>query len=112
MSEELELWISLASLGFSKYEISTLGRICNVVRNYNLKGSVNTNGYLCVGIYDDDGKQSTIGIHILVAKMFISNPENKPTVDPFVMASHNKVTEINLTTKQLICSGLHRQNKQ
>lgn len=45
-----------------------------------LKYSINHNGYCIVNFYIDH-KRKGFGIHTLVALMFISNPENKPTVN-------------------------------
>jgi len=78
---ELELWMSMERIGFSLYEVSTLGRLSNIPKNYILKGTVTNSGYLRFGLYADNGKQYSKLVHILVATMFLSNPENKSTVD-------------------------------
>ena len=41
---------------------------------------INASGYSVVDLYKEN-KATTIGVHILVAKAFIDNPENKQTVN-------------------------------
>ena len=69
---------------FSKYQISNLGnvkslwnnteKILNTVTNKN-------NGYVYIGLKDDDGNRKTLSVHRLVAKNFVDNPDNKNEVD-------------------------------
>lgn len=73
-----EEWRSIE--GFSRYQISTLGRIRNV--NFHImKDSVRGDGYNWILLVGDDGKQKNFSTHRLVATAFIPNPENKPQVN-------------------------------
>lgn len=45
-----------------------------------LKQTENSHGYLCVSIHKD-GKQRVVQSHILIAKTFLPNPENKPQIN-------------------------------
>lgn len=67
-----------AILDYPDYEVSNLG---NVRRNKNtLKYSKDKDGYKKI-ILCKQGKTKTERIHRLVAKTFLSNPDNKPQVD-------------------------------
>ena len=77
----MELWSDLpAYLNLSKYQISTLGRIQNKQTNNILKPSVKE-GYHRLGLVHDNSKRRPYYMHSLVALTFISNPENKLTVN-------------------------------
>lgn len=66
------------------YEISNLGRIKSTYRQgcttKFLKISNNGNGYMMVRLCKN-GKAKKFFLHRLLAKAFISNPENKPQVN-------------------------------
>jgi len=77
------------------YQASSMGRIKSMSRDIYLSGGrqkatlhemiliqhIDKKGYAVVGIKGDNDKQRTMKVHQLVAKAFIPNPENKPTVD-------------------------------
>lgn len=68
----IETWVdSPPNLKLNKYQISTYGK---VLKPYC------KDKYISISLYNDD-KLKTYKIHQLVALSFISNPENKPTVD-------------------------------
>lgn len=46
-----------------------------------LKPAPNTYGYPCITVKYLDGHQKTVPVHILVARAFIPNPENKPQIN-------------------------------
>lgn len=87
ISEEGELWKPCP--GFEeKYLVSSHGRVMGI-GTYNTckKGELiklhkkhGRNGYMQARFYDN-GKASTVEIHLLVAKAFIPNPNNLPMVN-------------------------------
>lgn len=81
MSEEL--WKEIPN--FTNYCASTHGRIKN--KKDKIISQQPSYGYLRVGINNDSGKRITIYVHILIASTFISNIDNKPTVNH---KNHNK----------------------
>ena len=82
MSENI--WESITNYeGF--YEVSNCGRVKSL--NYNhtvkegiLKPGATTDGYLTVGLWKN-AEVTRKYIHRLVAEAFITNPQNKPTVN-------------------------------
>ena len=77
------------------YQVSNMGRVKSLERRVNsglinsgystvktkiLKSNLNTYGYPFVGLCKN-GVTKRVSVHILTAKAFIPNPENKPTVD-------------------------------
>lgn len=65
------------------YRVSNLGRVYSYPRNGTTGGIrtlTNMNGYLRVPL-KKNGVTFNAGVHRLVAQAFISNPENKPTVN-------------------------------
>lgn len=80
---EGEIWKDIAGYE-GLYQISNFGR----VKSFNglwtkvkiLKPSLRNNGYIFVTLFKN-GKTKMFYIHQLVARAFIPNPENKPTVN-------------------------------
>ena len=64
------------------YQISNYGRIKSFRRNAVkiLKPYFSSQGYLAIDLMNHC-KRKSVRVHILVAKAFIPNPENKPTVN-------------------------------
>ena len=60
--------------------MSNNGRVRNIKTKRELALVVGSTGYHKVGLYKN-GKRTHISVHILVAKAFIDNPENKPQVN-------------------------------
>jgi HNH endonuclease/NUMOD4 motif/NUMOD1 domain len=73
----MEEWKSLVSLGYPKeFEVSTHGNVRNIKTGNLLSKRIERDGYQHVSI-----GRSTFLIHTLVARVFIANPDSKPTVD-------------------------------
>lgn len=76
---------------FSKYEVSNLGRIRSKNNfhksrmdedgNYIFKGKIDKDGYVVVGLQNDDGKRKHLRVHRLVAQAFLDNPNNELIVN-------------------------------
>jgi len=73
---EIEEWKHID--GYKIYDVGSFGRIRNKKTGRILKAS-NKGGYYSVGL--SNKKINTYQVHILVAKAFIPNPENKYTVN-------------------------------
>lgn len=100
-----EIWKILDN--FSKYEISSFGNVKNKLTNYIFKPSLKS-GYYCIGIINDENKNSAMKIHRLVALTFIPNPENKYTVNH---KDHNKLNNNvnNLEWSTMTEQNIHRR---
>lgn len=75
-----EIWAPIE--GYDKYRVSNYGRVKSFckVKEKILKPSLSRAGYLVCDLQIKD-KQKPFGVHRLVAKAFIPNPENKPQVN-------------------------------
>lgn len=82
-AEVQEIWAVIS--GFSRYEVSTWGRIRNRktrrLMNVRQLSPKYKRGYLRVVLKGDDGYRRSVYIHEAVAKAFVSNPFNYPIVD-------------------------------
>lgn len=67
--------------GFSKYLFSSAGKIWSKKKHTETSLSYSSDGYLKVGLTNDEGRCVSTGVHRLIALAFIPNPENKPTVN-------------------------------
>lgn len=75
-----EIWKVIE--GFEDYQISNFGKVKSKRRGKErlLKPSKTSWGYEGIKIYNENGFKVTM-VHREVAKAFIDNPENKPTVN-------------------------------
>ena len=74
---------------FSMYEASnTTGKIRNRLTKKSMSLTSDNSGYIRIKIINDNGKSKTQSLHRLVAMTFLSNPNNKPTVNH---KDHNKL---------------------
>ena len=69
-------WKSMETLGLSNYKVSNDGRVCNVKRGNELKGSIQK-GYRIFLLTNDNKKCITYRVHRLVALMFLGSPKTK-----------------------------------
>ena len=75
-------WFNIpSSLKLSKYQITRCGQLKNRETGYIFKINADKHGYVSYPIRMDNGNKFSYRAHILVAKVFIPNPESKPTVD-------------------------------
>lgn len=89
-----EHWVPI--LGHERYEVSDHGRVRNSATLRVLKQFPNREGYLRLQL----GDRKNYAVHILVAKAFIPNPENKPEVNHVNGdKSHNYATALEWVTK-------------
>lgn len=79
MKNNEEIWKDIEGYE-NKYQVSSLGRVKSLKRNLIMKETNHHCGYLKVELYKD-GIGKKIFVHRLVAKAFISNPNNLPEVN-------------------------------
>jgi hypothetical protein len=78
MEETQEVWKVIKD--FPKYEVSTFGNVRHIEKQRNLKQTI-SKGYKYVGLTLDTTTRKIVVVHRLVAITFISNPDNKKTVN-------------------------------
>ena len=76
-----EEWRSLAFMDLPDYEVSRSAIVRNATNGVILTGRKRDAGYWMMNLRDSSGKPVTESRYVLVARAFIPNPENKPTVD-------------------------------
>ena len=84
----------------SIYLISNYGNIKNIKTHRILSVNNGKHRYCYVNLVDDNGKSNTHSVHVLVAKTFMSNPENKPHVNHIDMnKKNNHVSNLEWVTR-------------
>lgn len=74
-----EIWKDIE--GYEElYQVSNLGNVYSFYSNKKLAFGIDTSGYRVVNLFKN-GKQKTRTVHRLVAKAFISNPNNFPIIN-------------------------------
>lgn len=68
------------AIGYQYYMVSNYGRVYSLKHNKILKYNVISTNYLEVKLKRNDGRFEHVKVHRLVAKMFVTNPQNKPIV--------------------------------
>ena len=79
--EDEEIWAIPPE--FSRYKVSTLGRIASVnsIRPKILNPKPHPSGYIIVHLFNDNKENQSMRVHRLVALTFLVNPDNKLFVD-------------------------------
>jgi len=98
--EEIEEWKDIE--GYKIYQVSSFGNVRNKNTGRILKPGL-SGGYYSVGL--SNIKTRTYRLHILVAKAFIPNPENKNTVN------HKDKNGLNNNIKNLEWNTVPENNK-
>jgi hypothetical protein len=65
---------------YPKCALSKDGKIKNIKTNQIIQQTKSKDGYLIVGLYDNDGWH-VLKVHRLLASYFLENPDSKPFVD-------------------------------
>ena len=95
------------------YEVSNFGNVRNSKTNIILKLKTDKGGYVRVQL-SKDGKGKDSLVHRLVAIAFISNDENKPTVDHIIRnPQNNNVSNLRWATysEQMSNKGYYHHPK-
>jgi len=78
---------------WENYIINDKGEIYSTLSSRNIKGSIDSKGYVTIILRKKTGAKKSIFLHQLVAKMFIPNPENKPQVNHIDFDKSNNCVE-------------------
>lgn len=94
---EKEIWKPIE--GFEDYHVSTSGNIWSDKRRIYLQPEITRLGYERICLYKNKTRNRFL-IHVLVAKAFIPNPENKPEVNHIKgIKGDNRATQLEWSTK-------------
>lgn len=84
-----EIWKDIDTFK-GRYQVSNLGRIRNN-KHYIMKQKPRKDGYVCISLFDGNIYHACY-VHILVAKAFIPNPQNKSEVNHIDADKSNNVS--------------------
>ena len=86
LDSTIEYWASID--GYLNYQISWWGRVVNTKTGRILKAGRSSNSYLSV-VLCKEGKMKSHSVHVLVAREWVPNPDNKRCVDHIDGDRHN-----------------------
>ena len=112
-SLDKDVWSEIKDMN-SRYFISSEGRVLSLcLDGYKLiRPFISGDGYYYVDLRKD-GKDQKCGVHRLVAKAFLDNPENKPIVHhKDTDRKNNKVTNLQWTTQEEHTAAHLKINKE
>ena len=92
--------------GYDNYEVSSLGRVRNLLKNKKekiLKGSKDCAGYIRVGL-SNKIHTKTVKVHILVGKAFHPNPKKKKEINHLGAKDDNRACMLEWATHQENCA--------
>jgi hypothetical protein len=105
----MEEWKQIEN--YPNFEISNRGRLKNLSKDKILNfNKPNSSGYF-IHVFNREGKRTSKGIHWLVAKHFIPNPYNLPTVEHIDRDSTNNNVD-NLKWASWQTQWANRDNKK
>lgn len=84
-----------------RYQVSNYGRVKSLLHKYPriMRADVQSKGYVQIRLFKN-GRPKNFGVHVLVAKAFILNPERKPEVDHINGDKENNcIWNLNWTTR-------------
>lgn len=79
--ESEQKWRSIKKLGFPLYKVSDIGNIKNIETGRLLKLNPQPSGYIVKDLVNEYGQRESQMLHVLIATVYIPNPENKKYVD-------------------------------
>ena len=95
---------------FSRYEVSSLGRIRNKKAGYVFSARPNSEGYVYNGFYDDEGNYNSMSVHGIVSRAFLDEPKSANlTVDHINRErADNRVANLRWATKEQQAANSNR----
>lgn len=87
------------------YKVSNTGKVFSCVTNRELSVIQKKDGYTCISLCDKDHNKKQYRIHQLVAKAFISNPNNLPMIN-----HKNEIKNDNRVENLEWCNNFYNSN--
>jgi hypothetical protein len=111
---EEEVWTWLDFMGFSKYAVSSHGRVLHVEKMNIMNPKIGKNGYKDVHIRDDEGKDKHKRVHILVARAYCGAKKgDNDTVDHiYGDKSNNRASDLRWASPSMQAFNRKKRNMQ